>query len=89
MKCITYNCPNCSDDQGAPNGRTICVEPEEDGWICEACWTFLTESTGRLNQIYRNAKEVLRQRQSDQAHYYAGQAAAQYPKPASENWTGI
>ena len=73
MKCITHDCPNCSNEG---EGRTICVEPDDDGWICEPCWTFLTKSYGRLNQIYKNAKEVAEQRQRDRDHYYAGQAAA-------------
>ena len=89
MKCITKGCTNCSERppmgndhlKGPVEGRTICVEPDDDGWICEPCWTFLIKSTGRLNQIYANAKEVLRQRESDQAHYYAGQAAADVPQP--------
>lgn len=55
MKCITHDCPNCSD-QG--EGRTICVEPDDDGWICEPCWIFLTKSQGRLNQVYKNGKIV-------------------------------
>ena len=55
MKCITHDCPNCSD-QGV--GRTICVEPDDDGWICEPCWNFLTTGRGRVNQICTNSKKV-------------------------------
>ena len=55
MKCITHNCPNCSD-QGV--GRAICVEPDDDGWICEPCWNFLTTGRGRVNQICTNSKKA-------------------------------
>jgi len=74
MKCITHDCSNHSH-QGL--GRVICVEPDNDGWICEPCWTFLTEATGRLNTIYLNAKRVAEERRAERENWYAGQAGAQ------------
>lgn len=74
--CLVPNCGCRSDEH---QGRIICVEPDDDGWICEPCWTFLTKSTGRLNQLYRNGKAVAEQRQRDRDHYYAGQARSLSP----------
>lgn len=33
--CMVANCPCTSDSQP---GRMICVEPDNDGWICERCY---------------------------------------------------
>ena len=60
MKCVTRNCENQSD---AGQGRIICVEPADDGWICEPCWNFLTKGEGRCSQIFKNAKEILEEHQ--------------------------
>jgi len=76
MECITYQCPNCTDDSNPKPGRAICVEPDDDGWICEPCWQFLTKATGRLNQVYQNGKSVAAERRRDQDSYYGGQARA-------------
>jgi hypothetical protein len=35
QKCLVPNC-GCRSDENA--GRAICVEPDNDGWICERCW---------------------------------------------------
>ena len=40
MKCIAHNCNHCSSQH---EGRSICVEPDDDGWICEGCWILLTK----------------------------------------------
>ena len=34
-KCIIPDC-HCRSD--LDQGRNICVEPDDDGWICERCW---------------------------------------------------
>jgi hypothetical protein len=39
MECVGHNCRNSSDEV---SGRIICVEPDDDGWICEPCWKKLT-----------------------------------------------
>lgn len=51
-KCITFGCQN-SSDKGA--GRTILVDPDDDGWICEPCWNFLINADPSHSQLYQNA----------------------------------
>ena len=51
--CITHNCQNYSD---RGEGRIILVDPDDDGWICEACWHFLTTGDPSQSQLYRNAR---------------------------------
>lgn len=53
MRCIVKDCTSRS---GVVGGRTICVEPDEDGWICESCWKFLTTGIGRTSGAYRLAE---------------------------------
>ena len=51
MKCIVHNCQN-HDGIGA--GRIICVDPDDDGWICEPCWQFLVNGRGEHSQLLHN-----------------------------------
>jgi len=49
MNCLIKNCSNCSSEEA---GRAICVEPDDDGWICEPCWQFLTTGGGLTSSAY-------------------------------------
>ena len=40
MQCIAANCRHDSQEEA---GRVICVEPDNDGWICEPCWDFMVD----------------------------------------------
>ena len=50
MKCIAGNCVN-KDHQ--TKGRIICVEPDDDGWICESCWQHLIFLSGVRYKVIR------------------------------------
>lgn len=52
MNCLIKN---CTAEQGMTAGRTICVEPDDDGWICETCWRFLTTGEGTNSAAYKLA----------------------------------
>lgn len=63
MKCIGHNCLNTSS---LNDGRAICVEPDDDGWICEGCWVALTTNSeavlGTANDEYTTNPQTIRQR---------------------------
>lgn len=47
-ECIVSQCRNNSE------GRLICVDPDDDGWICEPCWTFLKTGNQNNSQLSKN-----------------------------------
>ena len=49
MRCFIKHC--CTKSTGK-NGRVICVEPDNDGWICEKCWQFLNTGEGTDSAAY-------------------------------------
>ena len=72
MKCITHDCSNCSDE-GV--GRAICVEPDDDGWICEPCWQFLTnenicQNKGKIATLLRALKYAVYRLEREEVRHF-------------------